>query len=395
MTGLTRTRSRAAPTSSAARWTCPTACTPRRCCCGPPRCAAACSTSATTRSPTSATGCACAGLGPCVPRPPARALPDPHRGLQRRRRLRHRRWVHPGRRPDRERSSTSSCGSSREPAPARGVSGLRDRARRAFRRELLEQAAHATFPERRIGATAGALRACARLDGGIVREPGAWRLLAGAAIGPRATAAVRRALRRAPVVMAREHDAVLTDAAGPRGRALTLAYHFPPVGGAGVHADASAGAPAARPRLGSDRHHRARARRRRTGGRRTNRRGGRARGPRGPHRRTGTAPRRPREGRFERWLRVGSRWRRWWDATRMDLAESSRLRRRRRHASLAPYSTAESAVAVARAARQARCPRSRGPMGARRDDGLSPRVRTAGLRCAGCAGRSRQPTSSS
>ena len=79
-----------------------------------------------------------------------------------------------------------------------GVRGLRDRAHRAFRRELLEQAAHATFPQRRIGATLGALRACARLDGAIVREPAAWRLLAGAAIGPRAASVVRRARRRQP-----------------------------------------------------------------------------------------------------------------------------------------------------------------------------------------------------
>jgi hypothetical protein len=78
-----------------------------------------------------------------------------------------------------------------------GVPALRSATRRAFRRELLEHAAHATFPERRPAATARALRACARLDAAVVFEPAARRMLAGSLIGPRAVAALKR-LRREP-----------------------------------------------------------------------------------------------------------------------------------------------------------------------------------------------------
>jgi glycosyltransferase involved in cell wall biosynthesis len=78
-----------------------------------------------------------------------------------------------------------------------GVRGLRTAARRAFRRELLEHAAHATFPERRLPATARALRACARHDAATVFEPAAWRMLAGSLIGPRAVSALKR-LRKGP-----------------------------------------------------------------------------------------------------------------------------------------------------------------------------------------------------
>jgi hypothetical protein len=74
---------------------------------------------------------------------------------------------------------------------------LRRAAQRAFRRELLEHAAHATFPERRLGATVRALRGCARLDAATLLEPAAWRLLAGGAIGPRGVTALKRALGRA------------------------------------------------------------------------------------------------------------------------------------------------------------------------------------------------------
>jgi hypothetical protein len=78
-----------------------------------------------------------------------------------------------------------------------GVPALRSAARRAFRRELIEHAAHATFPERRPAATARALRACARLDAAVVFEPAARRMLAGSLIGPRGVAALKR-LRREP-----------------------------------------------------------------------------------------------------------------------------------------------------------------------------------------------------
>jgi hypothetical protein len=78
-----------------------------------------------------------------------------------------------------------------------GIRGLRASAQRAFRRELLEHAAHATFPERRPVATARALRACARHDAATVFEPAAWRMLAGSLIGPRAVSALKR-LRKEP-----------------------------------------------------------------------------------------------------------------------------------------------------------------------------------------------------
>ncbi len=73
---------------------------------------------------------------------------------------------------------------------------LRARAKHAFRRELLEQAAHASFPERRLGRTARTLAECARLDGAVVLEPAAWRLLVASILGPRAVAFVKRVLGR-------------------------------------------------------------------------------------------------------------------------------------------------------------------------------------------------------
>jgi glycosyltransferase involved in cell wall biosynthesis len=54
------------------------------------------------------------------------------------------------------------------------------------------------------------------------------------------------------------------------------------------------------------------------------------------------------EGRLERWARMSSRWRRWWAANTVRLAEEVGSDTDLVHASLAPYSTAESAVAVAR-----------------------------------------------
>ena len=76
------------------------------------------------------------------------------------------------------------------------VGRLRATAHRAFRRELLEHAAHATFPRRRVVPTLQALRGCARKDAATVLEPTAWRLLAGSLIGPRGVTALKRALRR-------------------------------------------------------------------------------------------------------------------------------------------------------------------------------------------------------
>jgi glycosyltransferase involved in cell wall biosynthesis len=76
-----------------------------------------------------------------------------------------------------------------------GAARLRRMAHRAHRRELLEAAAHATFPERQLVPTVRALRACARKDAAIPLEPAAWRLLAGGLIGPRGVSALRRARR--------------------------------------------------------------------------------------------------------------------------------------------------------------------------------------------------------
>lgn len=73
---------------------------------------------------------------------------------------------------------------------------LRRSAHRAFRRELLEHAAGATCPDRRLIPTLRALRGCARLDVAIAGEPAAWRLLAGCLIGRRGMTALKRALRR-------------------------------------------------------------------------------------------------------------------------------------------------------------------------------------------------------
>jgi glycosyltransferase involved in cell wall biosynthesis len=78
-----------------------------------------------------------------------------------------------------------------------GSRPMRLDARRAFRDELVEAAAHATFPQRRIDATLRALRGCARLDPAILFEPAALRLLAGSLIGPRGVEALKR-LRRGP-----------------------------------------------------------------------------------------------------------------------------------------------------------------------------------------------------
>jgi hypothetical protein len=76
------------------------------------------------------------------------------------------------------------------------MSALRRAAERAFRRELIEHAAHATFPERRLGPTVRTLRACARRDRATLREPAAVRLLVGALLGARNVTVIKRALRR-------------------------------------------------------------------------------------------------------------------------------------------------------------------------------------------------------
>jgi hypothetical protein len=79
-----------------------------------------------------------------------------------------------------------------------GPRPMRLDARRAFRGELVEHAAHATAADRRLGPTVRALKGCARLDPAIVFEPAAWRLFAGGLIGPRAVEVLRRLRGRRP-----------------------------------------------------------------------------------------------------------------------------------------------------------------------------------------------------
>jgi glycosyltransferase involved in cell wall biosynthesis len=65
------------------------------------------------------------------------------------------------------------------------------RARRALRRELVEQAAHATLPERRVVPTARALSACTRITPSVLLEPAAYKLAIGSLLGPRVVSALK------------------------------------------------------------------------------------------------------------------------------------------------------------------------------------------------------------
>jgi hypothetical protein len=69
--------------------------------------------------------------------------------------------------------------------------GHRRIARRALRRELVEHAAHATLPARRIAPTARALSRCARIAPDVLLEPAAYRLCAGSLLGPRVVARLK------------------------------------------------------------------------------------------------------------------------------------------------------------------------------------------------------------
>jgi glycosyltransferase involved in cell wall biosynthesis len=132
-------------------------------------------------------------------------------------------------------------------------------------------------------------------------------------------------------------------------RVLTLAYHFPPIGGAGVMRMKQLARRL--PALGWDQvvitgpgapksHWRPRDEHTEAAGRVL-----RMAGPEPPHDVLW-------EARLERLLRVGSRWRRWWERNVLELAASVDGEVDVIHASLAPYSTAESAVAVARRLRR-------------------------------------------
>ncbi len=72
---------------------------------------------------------------------------------------------------------------------------LRREAHRAYARQLVNWAGHATLPERDLGATAAVLARCLRSEPRVALEPGAWRLLAGGLLGPRLADEVNRRLR--------------------------------------------------------------------------------------------------------------------------------------------------------------------------------------------------------
>ena len=133
-----------------------------------------------------------------------------------------------------------------------------------------------------------------------------------------------------------------------RGRVLLLAYHFPPLGGAGVQRLTQLARRL--PELGwelivvtgpgtPDSHWRPRDES-------ISLDDPRVRVLRLP------APEPPHdvrwEGRLERWLRVSQRWQRWWSQHVLRASESLGESVDLVHASVAPYSTADSAVAVAR-----------------------------------------------
>ena len=78
------------------------------------------------------------------------------------------------------------------PGPERAtLEGLADR---ALRRELVVRVRQHTLPERRIGPTLSGLAVLVRVEPGLLREPTAWALLAGAVVGQRGVSAVRRRL---------------------------------------------------------------------------------------------------------------------------------------------------------------------------------------------------------
>jgi glycosyltransferase involved in cell wall biosynthesis len=83
-----------------------------------------------------------------------------------------------------------------EPGPERAA--LEALADRAMRRELVVRVRQATLPERRLGPTAAGLAKLARRQPGLLREPAAWSLLAGAVVGQRGVTALRRLLPARP-----------------------------------------------------------------------------------------------------------------------------------------------------------------------------------------------------
>lgn len=139
-----------------------------------------------------------------------------------------------------------------------------------------------------------------------------------------------------------------TDTSTSSGRVLLLAYHFPPLGGAGVQRMTQLARRL--PELGwelvvitgpgePDSRWRPHDEPLELEGRKI--RVLRLPGPEPPHDVRW-------EGRLERWLRIPSRWQRWWTKHVLRLAESLEEDVALVHASLAPYSTAESSAEVAR-----------------------------------------------
>ena len=72
---------------------------------------------------------------------------------------------------------------------------LRRAARRAYARQLVNWAGHATLPERGLATTAGALADCVRREPRVLLEAGAWRLLVGSVLGARLADEVNRRFR--------------------------------------------------------------------------------------------------------------------------------------------------------------------------------------------------------
>lgn len=69
--------------------------------------------------------------------------------------------------------------------------GLREAARAAYRRDLLDYAGHRTIPERRLRATAATLASLARREPQLLREARAWRLLGASVLGRRAVERIK------------------------------------------------------------------------------------------------------------------------------------------------------------------------------------------------------------
>ena len=82
------------------------------------------------------------------------------------------------------------------PGPERKT--LEELADRSKRRELVTRVRQDTLPGRRLGPTIRRLARLARAEPGLLREPAAWALLAGAVVGQRVVTALRRLMPARP-----------------------------------------------------------------------------------------------------------------------------------------------------------------------------------------------------